>query len=286
MFTYCVLSAVILLHLIGCGGGGGSSGGSHTSYGTFSVNVTDAKPMLPSGTQEVLITFEEVNVHKAGGGWTSLPLAQEPYTIDLLLFQEGHTTELVPPVSLESGKYTQIRIVVSSAQIVINNIGYSVTIPSENLKTDKQFDFQVQGGGAVNLTVDFDLSQSIVVTDENLPSYKLKPVLHINKTQEAATIHGEISANTFDAHTSTEAVVTVIWDKDSDGFVDLDDEVYTQVIVPRNDPASFSIFWLVPEQDYIVQVDIDEPPDDMHEVEESIEAHYLTAGAVYNLNQF
>jgi hypothetical protein len=285
MFTYCVLSAIIFLHFIGCGGGG-SSGGSYTSYGTVTVNVTDAKPMLPSGTEEVLITFEEVNVHKSGGGWTTLLLAQQPYTIDLLLFQEGHTTELVPPVRLESGKYTQIRIVVSSAQIVINNVGHSVTIPSENLKTDKQFDFQVQGGGAVNLTVDFDLSQSIVVTDENLPSFKLKPVLHINKTQEAATIHGEISANTFDAHNSTEAVVTVIWDKDSDGFVDLDDEVYTQVIVPKNDPASFSIFWLVPEQDYVVQINVDEPPDHIHEVEESIQAHFLTAGAVYNLNQF
>jgi len=32
------------------------------------------------------------------------------------------------------------------------------------LKTDKNFEFNVQGGGAVDLTVDFDLSQSIVVT--------------------------------------------------------------------------------------------------------------------------
>ena len=100
-----------LLIFIACGGGGGGSGG----FGEVSMDITDAKPVLPAGTEYLLITFEEVLVHKAGGGLMSLPLPEFPYTIDLLQFYDGYTTELVPPVSLESGKYTQIRIVVSEA---------------------------------------------------------------------------------------------------------------------------------------------------------------------------
>jgi hypothetical protein len=62
--------------MFGCGGGSSSSSGS----GTIVIGVTDTKPMLPAGTEEVLITFVEVSVHRPGGGWTSLPLAQTPYS--------------------------------------------------------------------------------------------------------------------------------------------------------------------------------------------------------------
>jgi hypothetical protein len=292
---YCVACFAIVVLFSGCGGGGGGGGdgggltaSSSGTTGTFSLNVTDAKPLLPDDTKEVLITFEEVDVHKTGEGWTSLPLAQEPFTIDLLQFQEGKTTELVPPVSLESGKYTQIRIVVSSAELITSAAGHSMVVPSESIKTDTPFDFEVKGGGAVNLTVDFDLSRSVEVTGGNLPSYKLKPVLHISHTEEAATIHGEISDVTFDAYTSTEAFVRVMWDKDPVGTVDAGDEVYTKVVVPKNDPpaAAFSIFWLVPDKDYIVQIDMDEPPDDNYEFKKTVASSYLTAGSHYHLGLF
>jgi hypothetical protein len=78
---------------------------------------------------------------------------------------------------------------------VFRDFDDAVTIPSENLKTDKNFSFDVQGGGAADITIDFDLSQSIVVTDDGSGtlSYKLKPVLHIVDTVEAATITGRIA---------------------------------------------------------------------------------------------
>ncbi len=252
--TY-LLTLMIPIFLFGCGGGGSSSGGSG-GFGTIVIGVTDTKPMLPSGTEEVLITFEEVLVHRPGGGWVSLPLAETPYTIDLLQFSDGTTTDLVPPVALLSGKYTQIRIVVTEALIIVNGSEHPVVIPSENLKTDKQFNFQVVGGGAVDLTVDFDLSQSIVVT--GFDTYKLKPVLHINNTQEAATIHGEISASSF--ATSQEAFVTVYLDKDQSGDVTDVDEIYTEVVVAQTSsvaPTEFRIFWLVPRQYYVVVVEVD-----------------------------
>ena len=271
IFCFYLVFAIAIF-LSGCGGG------SDGSSGTISINIADAKPMLPSGTEKVLITFNEVSVHKAGGDWTSLPLAQTPYSIDLLQFSDGKSTQLVPPVTLESGKYTQIRIGVSSALIRINGVDYPVNIPSDKLRTDKEFEFNVTGGGAVNLTVDFDLSQSIVVTGSG--TYQLKPVLHIIQTQEAATIQGSIKASTFGSF--TEAVVIVIWDKDNSGTVTAGDEEYTRISVEKegSNPTQFRIYWLVPNQSYIIQIVVGST----QIYQEFVVSTKLPAGAVFLLN--
>jgi len=255
-----LLALAIPVLFLGCGGDNGDSG-------TLHVSVTDAKPMLPSGTEHVLITFEEVRVHKAGGDWISLPLVQSPYTIDLLQFSDGATTSLVPPVQLESGKYTQIRIVVTSASILFSGDPnpHEVEVPSGKLRTDKNFDFDVASGTAVDLTVDFDLSRSIVVTGSD--RYKLKPVLHINETHAAATISGTIGPAFGD---STEAIVTV-----TSGS-----EPYTQIVVTKPDPlppegVEFRIFWLVANQSYTVTVGV---------YTEAVNATDLGPGADFVLN--
>ena len=268
-FLLCVAVPMLLL---GCGEGSDSS-----SSGMISINVTDAKPVLPSGTEQVLIIFDEVFVHRTGGGWISLPLAQDP-SIDLLQFQSGTTTELVPPVSLIPGKYTQIRIGVTDASIRIDEVDYAVEIPSQNLKTDKEFDFEVVGGGAVDLTVDFDLSQSIVVTGPD--TYMLKPVLHVNQTQEAATLQGQISDATFEV--AAEATIIVTWDKDQSGDLSSEDEEYTRVRLTKGpaDPTGFSIYWLVPEEGYNVLIEVDGTL--THE--EFVLPVDLPAGAVFELN--
>ena len=81
-----VLSTALLMLLMGCGGGSGGSDGSGSSgtSGTLSVAITDAKPKLPEDIEHVYVTFDEVQVHKAGGDWVSLPVvAPAPHRIDL-----------------------------------------------------------------------------------------------------------------------------------------------------------------------------------------------------------
>jgi hypothetical protein len=263
-----------------------SGGVSDGSSGTVSMNITDAKPVLPAGAENLWITFEEVLVHKAGSGWISLPLAETSYTIDLLQFYDGNTTELVPPVSLESGKYTQIRIVVSEATIRFDNgstTDKAVEIPSENLKTDKNFTFDVVGGGAVDITVDFDLSQSIVVTDDGSGtlSYKLKPVLHIVDTFEAATITGRIDNESFVDSQNT--IVTVF-------VYNPDIEEYTKIEISKSDtedPTEFSIFWLVPDKNYRVEIDFGFDPESENnspEWCENVSANELGSGEEFTLD--
>jgi len=276
-----LLSALSLIFGIlfsACGGGGGGGGGTGSS-GSLRVAITDAKPALPAGIVQVLVTIDEVSVHQSGGKWTSLPLTQTPFTIDLLQYSDGNTTQLVPQTTLTSGKYTQIRLGVQSAMVVTDTgAQIPVEIPSGNLKTDKNFDFTVAGGGAVALTVDFDLSQSLVVTGSD--KYKLKPVLHIVSTAEAATITGSISAATFGA--DTETTIVVIQDTDNSGGLTPGDEEYTRLIVTKGttDPTAFSIYWLVPDQTYIMDVQIA----GISVYSEVVAGASLPAAAVFPLN--
>jgi len=252
--------------------------------------------LLPEGVTNLWVTFTEVLAHRSGGGgWESLPMPRTPYTLDLLQFWGGNTTELVPPVMLVSGKYTQIRLVIAEVDGAFirfdndNQKKYPVVIPSENLKTDKNFDFDVETGRAASILIDFDLSQSLVVTYDGLgtPSYKLKPVLHIVSASEAATINGEIPNESF--VDDKNAIVTVFYnniDPESPPGEDNYEE-YTKVVVlnPNSSPSppssptpsqpssptpsqpstTFTIYWIVPNSgyepprgDYRVEIDLND----------------------------
>lgn len=265
--------------IIACGGGGGGGTGA-VGTGEVAFSITDAKPLLPDGATNLWITFSKLLVHKSGGSWISLPLVQTPYTIDLLQYYDGFTTELVPPTKLSYGKYTQVRIVVESATIRFNNDDNTIKpieIPPGNLKTDTNFTLDIQDPAAADIIIDFDLSRSLVVTGQS--DYKLKPVLHIVEASEAATIQGAIADESFTNFGSGEALVTVL---DNNGTE------YTKVVVPRINPdpvpALFNIFWLVPNQDYTVEIDMDPDANNGTEYNETVYAVDLQPGDVFDLN--
>jgi hypothetical protein len=250
--SFVIFSGIIILLFFGCGGGGDSGAGS----GTLSMDITDAMSMLPDGTTEVNVTIEAVFVHKKGGGWVECDLIEQPFTVNLLDWQSGNTTVLVPDCQLEPGDYTQVRFLINDANLVIDQNGetvYCVKVPSDSLKTDKNFNFEVVNGGFVALTADFDPGQSIV--DAGEPggcSYLIKPVIHLLHTHKAATICGSIDEDTFVDNSAQEGVVTV-------RTID-DGEIYTQLkVVNINEPTTdFCIFWVDPDRDFNVVVEVDD----------------------------
>lgn len=281
------LSSLIcsLLFVISCGGGGDAS---TNDSGTVTMSVTDAKPSLPENASSLFITFSEVWVHKAGEGWIELGLVDEnPYTIDLLQFYDGTTTELVPPTKLSSGKYTQVRIAIDSATIrfdikneageVVDTRDETLEIPSENLKTDKNFTIDLEADSAMDIVIHFDLSMSVVVSGtESDPTYSLKPVIHLfEDPQQAATIEGYLSSSSFVGSNSATIIV-----------LDGEQEEFTRVEVEKEsdtDPTWFSIFWLVPNKPYEVQIDFD-PTNDAIDYDEIIQSDDLYEGATFELN--
>ncbi len=244
--------------------------------------------MLPDGTTEVNVTIEAVFVHKKGGGWVECDLIEQPFTVNLLDWQSGNTTVLVPDCQLESGDYTKVRFLTSNANIVINSdTVHCVKVPSDSLKTDKNFYFQVENGGFVALTADFDPGQSIV--DAGQPggcSYLIKPVIHLLLTHKAATICGSIAEETFVGGSPQEAVVTVTWDENSDKIIDAD-EIYTQVkVVNINEPTTdFCIFWVDPDKDFNVVVEVDDSIEITEVLDEPVDSIDLSAGETFRLNR-
>jgi hypothetical protein len=285
----------ILSILIGCGGGGGSGSSGGSSTGTVSMSITDAKPVLPDNVTNCFVTIDAVSVHSSEGGWETLEMVRTPYTIDLLQFTDGVSAEFVPPARLRSGKYTQVRLSVLSASLRFNDDPaeeVDLTIPSANLKTDKNFTFDVTEKAAVDITIDFDLSKSIVVEGPAAnPSYKLKPVLHIVETAEAATVEGFITSSEIDGDY---AIISVL---------DSNDEEYTKVQVPKASASDspYSIYWLVPNQAYRIRINYNPELDD-DQVTPGIQDNYdevvdvpsdsdpdypdgiLTPGAIYPLD--
>ncbi len=274
---------VIPLFLAGCGDANVSfsfneKGGlvvisdeDEISRGDLTIRIAASYPALPSGTEQVRITFDEVYVYSENEGWISLPLVQEPYTVDLLQYTDGLSGELVPPVTLLPGLYTRILIGLTDAIIRVEGVDYPVQIPSQGLRTSVEFGFQVGYGDTVDLTVDFDLSQSIIISGQN--DYMLDPVLYIIETQGMVAIFGEIAPATFDFYSSLDAVV----------IVTARGEEYTRFVVRRDDPV-FIIHFLVPDQDYIISVDIDGNTRTFEYVE-FVPWYELVPGASFWLNE-
>jgi len=277
LFILC-FSILSSLLAAACNDGGGGSGDT----GTITMSVTDAKPLVPENVTNFFVEFSEIWVHKSGGAWKQLALAESPHTIDLLQFQEGNTTELVPPAKLEAGKYTQVRIVVSSATLRFDNGGTTedrpVEIPSENLKTDKNFLFDLPAETSVDLVIHFDLSMSLVVSGTALnQTYTMKPVMHLfGDPLPAATIAGSIVNSSFGGPSGNAKIIV---------FTESNHEVYTRVEIPKStttDPTEFSIFWIVPDQSYTVQIDLNQDGSvDCNEFVQDIDS---TEGVMFDLN--
>jgi len=275
--VFCaIFSGIILMLLFGCGG----SGGSGADSGTLSVDVADAKPLLPDDITGLEIQFSKVRVHTSGGGWEDCDVITDP--IDLLQLHSGKSAVLVPNCPIKAGKITQLRFEIENARIVKSGVVESMDLnvpPSGTLKTDKNFTVDMGNGAFVALTAHFDPTRSIVVTGPPNSSYRLKPVIHLLHTHKAATICGSIDKDTFVGDPPQQAIVTVTWDENLDGF----DEAYTQIVVENNDAApatDFCIFWVDPNQDYNVVVEVD----GTEELNEHVDDDDLYAGDKFSLN--
>ncbi|MEN8191734.1 MAG: DUF4382 domain-containing protein [Bacteroidota bacterium] len=150
--------------------------------GTLNLYLTDAQ----TDYDEVNITFSEISAH-IDSDWVTV--LGEEVMVNLLDYNNGKTF-LLASEPLPIGKYTQIRLHITDANVVVDNETIPMKVPSEKLKLGPQF--TMEEGIAFGLIMDFDASRSVVVSGpKDNPKYKLKP--HIRVVPEAVT--GSISGN-------------------------------------------------------------------------------------------
>ena len=109
--------------------------------GTFVLQVTD-QPSAIGDFDSLNVTVSEVRLHKAGnetnetGEWMILEPSNQ--TFDLTKLQDGNVTTIINE-SIGTGKYTQVRLIVESANGLVNGTMVNVTVPSDTLKIVKSF---------------------------------------------------------------------------------------------------------------------------------------------------
>jgi hypothetical protein len=137
--------------------------------GTIRVFVKDA----PEDWSHVNVTFSKVEIHQADAenesGWHNVTIVEG--TIDLIPLT--NMSELLAEYEVPVGKYTQIRIhVLSAVGVMTDGTVVNFTVPSGVLKTNHPFN--ITSDDSTSLTVDIDLSKSIV---NDGGEWKFKPVL-------------------------------------------------------------------------------------------------------------
>lgn len=155
---------------------------------TIAVSMTDA----PAEYDAVNITFTEVAV-SMNGGW--IVLSGQETTINLLEWNNGNSIEL-GRADVDPGKVTQIRLMVTAAEVVVDGTPYDVTIPSAEqtgLKLITNFD--LVAGSTYEFMIDFDAHASIVTTGnpQSPKGYKLKPTLRVVEVATTGSISGTVS---------------------------------------------------------------------------------------------
>ena len=175
--SFAVLFLLAVVVIAGCtappSGNGGGNGAGETATGTLVLSITD-QPSYAENYTAINVTISGIEVHK-DGNWLSFFEGEK--TVNLL--ELSGVKEVIGQDELEAGKYTQIRLAVSEAELVkADGSSEDVKVPSEEIKLVKSFD--IADGELLELVLDFS-PYSVVVAGNQ---YILKPVIKVLSTEE------------------------------------------------------------------------------------------------------
>lgn len=156
--------------------------------GTLSIAIKDA-PV--DGATQVVLAISGIELRTYSGETSTIDF-DAPQLVNLLDYQGTTTRLLVDKKVVTGGTYSWLRLIVDeSNSYLLNGIGsHPLTIPDaykENLRVDGSF--TVPQDGAMELTLDFDLRNSIVESGGN---YTLKPSLRLAENAKSGHISGTI----------------------------------------------------------------------------------------------
>ena len=161
---------------------------SGMQIGTLRISLTDA----PGDFEAVNITFSEISAH-LNNDW--ITVLGDDITVNLLEFSNGRSVVL-GSADVPAGTYTQIRIKIDTAWVVVDRVKHDLSVPSgaqTGLKLGPPF--TITEGSTAELILDFDANRSIITTGPpSAPkSYKLKPRIRLISTALTGSISGTVT---------------------------------------------------------------------------------------------
>ena len=182
LVTFALALTLILGATTSCSNNGVSGNG------TVRVFLTDA-PLDLSTVSAVNVTVTELSLKTAedeNGDTEKLSLVGgEPWTVNLLDYQAGNVV-LMAAGDVPPGEYSKIRLVVSAAELMLDDDGDPETpdivepIFNPSGKVDIPVAFLVSAGTDMSITLDFDAELSVQVNATNgQHPYILRPVINM-----------------------------------------------------------------------------------------------------------
>jgi hypothetical protein len=185
-----LLSALVLFlyFLAGCNTDNDPASSTEPETGILTIYLTDA----PSAAfDSVNIIFSEVSAH-LDSQW--ITVQGDTMKVNLLDLSNGNTI-VFGSADVPAGKYTQIRIKIDDAYVVVGGEKHPMDVPGgaqTGLKLGPQF--SVKAGSTYELVVDFDVNRSIVIMGPpQNPRYKLKPHLRVMTMALTGSVSGIVT---------------------------------------------------------------------------------------------
>jgi len=172
-----------------------------TETGTLRMVLVDAPADL-EGVESLEIVFDRVMVHRgicqeedSTDGWITVlcdTLPVEQRTFDLMELVNGDFG-IICEDDLEAGAYTQIRIIIESATLVVDGEPQTLFIPSGEQSGIKLVGgFKVDPNVITELTLDFDVAKSLHEAPPGSGRYILRPTIRLVQTTLSGTISGTV----------------------------------------------------------------------------------------------
>jgi hypothetical protein len=175
--------------------------------GTLRLRLVDA-PAAIEGLEAVTVIFSSVRIHRGAeaeedsSGWIvlmdeTLSEGERTFTLTDLV---GGVSAFIGETELDAGLYTQVRIVIQSASATISGTTTDLTIPSGSQTGIKLVGgFTIDADVITELTLDFDVAESLREVPPGSGSYKMQPTIRMIQTVLSGTISGTVSPVNIDA---------------------------------------------------------------------------------------
>lgn len=176
------IATICALVLTGCGG-------SSSRNGHIQISLTDA----PFDADQINISIKSIDVHKAGGSWTNVKTYDIPLKVNLLDYASGNPPLLLVDAPLSSGHYTQIRLMLDSAEIVKGADRYDVDLRNvEQTGVKCVGEFTVEPGQLCAIILDFNAGRSFVNNPPGSSNFMLMPKLTMSPLNIATKVFGKV----------------------------------------------------------------------------------------------
>lgn len=184
-FLVAVCAIISVWALGGCGGGSKSTSGGQ---GGIQVSLVDA----PLAADEVNVDIKSVQVSKDDASWTTIKEFETPLHVNLLDYRTGGQSLMLADSPLNAGHYTMIRLMLTSAEVVVDGQSHEVdlrNVTQTGVKCNGEFD--VQQDQKVALILDFNAGRSFVQTGNG--RYMLHPVMTMSPVNIASEVTGKVA---------------------------------------------------------------------------------------------